>query len=118
MPRAVLAKASAVWGPDLDVRVAVAGNQLGAVISVEVGCGDILERDVGVKNLERVRGRQPHAQHGRLLGIDEDAIVPAVTVEVDRQRRFRRRHHAWQQQQAGAGYPESPARRKCDVTHP
>lgn len=116
--RSVLAKASAVWSPDLYVRLAVAGDQLGPMIPVEIGCGDILEGDVGVENLERVGARQPHAKHGGLLGIDEDAIVSAVTVEVDRQRRFRRCHHVGQQQQAGASHPENPARRKCGVAHP
>jgi hypothetical protein len=113
----IAVKPCPAWSPDMDPRFTVTCDQFWPMVSVEVGGDDVLKRRVRAKHLRGARRRQPDVEERGLAAVQHDVVMPAVPVEVDRQRWLRRSGRAWQQADTQTCHPQCPARREYAATH-
>jgi hypothetical protein len=88
MVASILEEARPSVNPDVNLRVDIAGNQLRAVVAVEVARGDAQQWFSRVQNLTGIGRRQPDMEQRRLVLVERDVVVPAIAIEVDSQRRI------------------------------
>ena len=87
--------------PYLKAKCAIAGDQFGAMIAVQVDGGDVAQRLRAADDVRAARRGQPDANDPRLVRVERDAIAAPVGVEVGKQPstarvRPRREHHETQ----------------------
>ena len=115
---AVRVEPLAVVSPHPDPRVAVARDELRPVIAIEIDGEHLLERHTAANQLGRVGGRQPDANDRRRAAVvDQELVVLAIAVEVDRDGSFSRGGGMREEADTRARHPEHLAQRQCEVAH-
>jgi len=71
--------------PYVEVRLAVAGDQLRPMITIKVGSDDLQEWNVSVYDLRRICRRQPYLDGQRIAPIHDDVVALAVPVKISRE---------------------------------
>ena len=85
----IRAKTFGPRGPDVDLRFAVAGNQLGPAIAVEIVDHDVTQRPLRDQHVRRAGRRKPDAKNRRSMLVQPYSVIPTITVEVGHERRAR-----------------------------
>lgn len=74
----------------MDARLAVAGNQLGPAIAVEIVGHDVTQRPPRDQHVSRAGRREPDLKNRGSMLVQPDGVVPTISVEVGDDRRASR----------------------------